>query len=567
MVVLIGLWYAALYAVVRPLAPGPVIDDWLYVHAVQEFARTGRIAFGGFTQAMPVSQVLYGALWAKFFGASYVSLHMAGAVLGMAGTIAFYALARDAGLEPARALTSSALLACNPCYVLLSFSFMTDVAFVAVLLAACWALGRSRRDAEVGGSAWLAAALLVVAFLVRFLAAVAIAGFVAAIATARSREARAIQGPRRIAARTLVPLGVALMLSAAAWAWLTMMHPKPWALRLDEQHFRWLLLVTPLSYFKDGILNPLLYLGAVLSPLGIPAAMRWGWKRALGWSALLFVTATVLIRAYPKLPVMPEFSCCGAWRNALQLPGLSGRFLWTGAWQWPALALSCLGASALIMAAERLHFPQRRGVTALLASALFYLIALIPLWFFNDRYYLPLVPAGALMLALAGPELRSVQKWAVLSLTAVMGLTSLGGLYAYQRGLSRLIAERDALVRAGIPRANIDAGYPLNGADLYRWVNGGMDTMQSEKGIPMITAPEAASRYVLAAAPMTGAEVVRTLIIPGPFGLSSRKIYVLQRPSIRRRAGSPAQAPRTTNPAGRTVRSRSGAIPVPNRSD
>jgi len=40
---------------------------------------------------------------------------------------------------------------------------------------------------------------------------------------------------------------------------------------------------------------------------------------------------------------------------------------------------------------------------------------------------------------------------------------SLGGTYAYQRGMQVILTTRNELEREGVPRSAIDAGYVLNG--------------------------------------------------------------------------------------------------------
>ena len=169
-----------------------------------------------------------------------------------------------------------------------------------------------------------------------------------------------------------------------------------------------------------------------------------------------------------------------------------------------------------------------RASSAVLISAAIYWSAMLPLWFFNDRYFLVLVPAGALILALAPlPESFAV-KTAAFAITMAMGLMSLGGTYSYQRGLAAVMAARDTLEKKGIARAGIDAGYGLNGMDLYRFTNLDQDTRRDEQDIPMITSPKVAN-YTIAAAPFADTEVVGTFSIPGPFGLGSRTMYVLRR--------------------------------------
>ena len=137
------------------------------------------------------------------------------------------------------------------------------------------------------------------------------------------------------------------------------------------------------------------------------------------------------------------------------------------------------------------------------------------------------------MLALTPLRSRSLAIPAALAMTAIMGIASTAGLYDYQRGLGAVIAARDALEREGVPRPQIDAGYSLNGADLYHFADQAeaQDSLEREQGIPMITS-SALDDYTIAAAPITGTEIVRRLDWPGACGSSRRDLYVLRRTNV-----------------------------------
>ncbi|HEV2169738.1 MAG TPA: hypothetical protein VGR40_02260, partial [Candidatus Binatus sp.] len=64
--------------------------------------------------------------------------------------------------------------------------------------------------------------------------------------------------------------------------------------------------------------------------------------------------------------------------------------------------------------------------------------------------------------------------------------------------------------------------------DLYRYPKHGIESMQLEAGIPMITSPKI-NEYTIASGPISGTEVVRRLEWPGPFGLGHRYLYLLKK--------------------------------------
>ena len=51
-------WYVFALWILHPLTDAPVVDSWLYGSAVRRFLRTGEMRFAGYTQAMPIAQVV-----------------------------------------------------------------------------------------------------------------------------------------------------------------------------------------------------------------------------------------------------------------------------------------------------------------------------------------------------------------------------------------------------------------------------------------------------------------------------------------------------------------------------
>ena len=520
-------WYALALALLHPLANGPVADSWIYADAVRWFRATGEIRFPGYTEAMPVAQVIYGAAWGSIFGTSAGSLDLANAFLGIVAALLMYALAMRCGARWWQALAAAGLLVCNPCYLFLSFSFMSEIAFLAALLGSHLAFANAEDERQIP-YLWLSASLAFVAFAVRPFGGAAILGSMGAILIydamppARSR-ASIVQ-----MTSMLTPFVFALFGCALIWIWLTVVRPPPWDLAQSEGHFAYIFDVSLKEYLRMGVLGPLLYLGIVLSPIALLCVASKDTGRVLALGGGIFVTTLILVRTGGQYPSTPEMSCFGGWSNALILRGMSNRFLWQDAWRYVMELLGSIGAAGLIFAANKVVPKLTRASAAVLLTAGIYWAAMIPLWFFNDRYFLVLVPAGALVLALVPLPGKLPAQVAALAMTAAMGLMSLGGTYSYQRGLTALMAARDRLEKSGIKRSAIDAGYELNGLELYRFPRRGEETIREEAGIPMITSAKV-DEYTIAVRPFPGTETVGRIFCLGPFGLRSREMYVLRR--------------------------------------
>ncbi len=529
-------WYGAVWLIVRPLADGPVVDSWIYVRAVHRFIATGQMAFAGFTQAMPVSQVLYGAGWSRLFGAGYASLDLSVAALGAICAFSFYVLVRRCGARHYQALLATGLLAANPCYLFLSFSFMTEVPFLAPFIGSilAFAIADSRRQARWR---WLSAGLATVAFMVRPFGGAAIAGCAGAILLRAAPSIRAGRASCAHLGKQLLPYAAALIACAFAWTWLTVLRPEPYYLALAEHQLEFIFDVRAATYFHAGLLEPLLYLGLVLSPLGIPRLFTRDWRRGTVIAAALFVVAALFVRFDPTASQMPCLSCFGGWTSALVVRPPT-YFEWWGYWQLAAIALGSCGAAGLILAAIRVA-PKMRpaAATVLIASGLYW--AAIPiLWLFNDRYDVVLVPAGCLLLALAPMPRSRWPRVASAAMLAALALFSLAGVYEQQRGLAAIRTALDQLEREDVARGRIDAGYPFNGADLYR-AGDGKEELSFEAGIPMVTSL-AMKEYTIATSPLPGTHIVRRMRWAGFLGIGDRELYVL------RRSDAPTIAPAVT---------------------
>ncbi|HKP53413.1 MAG TPA: glycosyltransferase family 39 protein [Chloroflexia bacterium] len=123
------------------LPPGheyPIIDDPVYAESVRTMLNTGRYIRPEWTQANLVGLTVWGAGWAKLFGFSFSTLTASTLALTLPGLLAFYGIARFVKVTAAGALLGTALLAFNPIFLHLSYSFMTDVPLVSLMLISCF---------------------------------------------------------------------------------------------------------------------------------------------------------------------------------------------------------------------------------------------------------------------------------------------------------------------------------------------------------------------------------------------------------------------------------------------
>lgn len=113
------------------------LDDLTYTRTVEKIVNGPGFQPSEYAQATLVTHAYWGALFATLFGYSFTILTAATMVMSLIGALTFYVLLRRLGFGPLLSGLGTAILALNPYYIILSYSFMTEITFVALLLLAC----------------------------------------------------------------------------------------------------------------------------------------------------------------------------------------------------------------------------------------------------------------------------------------------------------------------------------------------------------------------------------------------------------------------------------------------
>src|SRR5438128_1971105 len=78
----------------------PIIDDWTYAWSVEHFLQTGELRMLEWSAHYPLAQILWGALFSRLFGFSFVVLRLSTLVLAWAGLLTLYGTLRELGTRP-----------------------------------------------------------------------------------------------------------------------------------------------------------------------------------------------------------------------------------------------------------------------------------------------------------------------------------------------------------------------------------------------------------------------------------------------------------------------------------
>ncbi|MGD0138851.1 MAG: glycosyltransferase family 39 protein [Tepidisphaeraceae bacterium] len=461
----------AAFLIVNPFAQMPFDDDWSYAFVVRRLLDTGRIDYNGWSAPVILTHVLWGAMFARVFGYSFVVLRFSTLPFAAGSALFCYLLARRADLRPAAAIFLSLLLCLSPLFLPLAASFMTDVPALCYSLIALYVFVLAAQARSIRAAlAWLAVG--------------AVCGMIGGMGRQTVWVVPLCIIPYLAVLRRSEPRFIA----AAAAAWLLVVVDVAMTLRwFDRQP--WVYLDPPiLQCVRMGLVHPhicftnTLMVGFTVVMFTLPAALAFDvecisrlWRGRKTWQAAV-VAAVVLILSV-AMSLKPQLGM-GPWLyNIVTVKGVIGSLELSG--RRPiALPLAARGfVSALVLATCYLlvtrcvefalmprfslsklrrffSTPETRPVLAIFAIAYFaVLIVRSAQDQVFDRYCLPLIPCLAIPL-LRGRRLAI--GWPLLAVYIAYALAST------HDNLALAAARRAAVERLeshGIPRTEIAAGF------------------------------------------------------------------------------------------------------------
>ena len=128
-ILLISLWLLVI-VFVNPLGNFPLNDDWAYSLNVYNLTEKGIIDFSDWPAMTLISHVLWGAMFCKIFGFSFTILRISNLILSIIGIISIYLISKKISKNSLLAFLLSIIIAFNPIFFSLSYTFMTDTSFL-----------------------------------------------------------------------------------------------------------------------------------------------------------------------------------------------------------------------------------------------------------------------------------------------------------------------------------------------------------------------------------------------------------------------------------------------------
>jgi hypothetical protein len=440
-----------------------------------------------------------------------------------------YLLIREMGGTRRNALIGAAAMGFLPTAFILTFSFMTDLPFLAGLVWASllFVQGLRRRDELL---LWTSVVVGCLAMGVRPVAIALVPAMVAALLFHTGAWGRRL----RILAAPLVggAFGVALLMFGRARllrsADMTFVENSPTnrtAGLLDSVGFLPSLLPLTLVFAVAAA-------GMLILPVALAHLSRENIRKAAPITVLLIAVSGVLQGL--GIGDWTPFTPCEIW-SVTEL-GMAGCLTPSAVHpQFPpwlstglSLAAVTIGSVIVVVASEPVRRHPGGAFLAWVLLALLGISALV--WLFHfDRYALPF---AVVLTALAMATLSSVRTWPVVAGLVVYAAVSVAGTHDHLEYNRALWAAVDSLRSEGVPSGAIDAGYVVNGWLQYTYPQEAHRDADGAISIPMVNTA-ARLPYVVSHRVRPGTATLRTVPYSGwlyPDGV----LYVLSDPSAAR---------------------------------
>ena len=446
--------------VVRPFQDVPFLDDWTYAWSVEWLLQHGELKVLDWSAHLNMFHIIWGALFCIPFGFSFAALRASTFVLSLSCQLALYHLLRDAGVSRRDARIGTAVLAVNPIFFVLSFSFMTDIPFLAAVLWCAVATARALRR-QTNGPFVLALLLACVAIGIRLVGAV----LPVAIALTFALAPGGLRGNRWRSLAALLPLlFLALLLAWASAATHHVAQAQDFA-TTSVVAARLTALSWALPFLPRALITTISFVAVVLGGALLPltaAALR-GRSAPRASVVLGGLTAIFVIGELVGSPAPLAFDRPAIW-SLVELgiaeplvPAFQPNPLPLG---WSAVTTIAAVSSSAIWFAVVTRVRPGPSEEFLVWLLLGYAAAIAVLWFFHDRYALPLFPAAIALFLGANSLARPKLAIAIIAMFGALSLVGMRDHLGYSRALWQAVQELHA---RGAADSEIDGGYVVNG--------------------------------------------------------------------------------------------------------
>jgi hypothetical protein len=508
--------------VLCPLQNVPFVDDWTYAWSVEQLLMAKQLRILDWSTSLNVIHVLWGGLFCLPFGFSFTALRFSTWVASVLTLVGFYRLLRELGVSRQDALLGVALLGFYPVYFVLSFTFMTDIPYLAAMIWSLYVIVRALRTRSDR--------LLVAA---AFFACLAIGIRPVGIVLPGAMLAGLLLGPDRWGTRAH-----RLLLAAAPVAFLGLLLAVRTDLTVYRADLSWIegSPAWRLAHIKFGVgylpewlaVNLALVvgtLGVALAPLALAGVARKNIRAAVAVAAGVGTILLVAVLVREDLPTPLAYG--STW--SLRQLGATEEFLgpaddWSPPPWWGPASTAAATVLFSLALAPLLQRRPRAGAIILAWAAAGYFALMAALWFFYDRYALPLLP---MVVALRLGSRQPLRRRPVVVGVAALAAISILGTRDHLRYSKAVWDAVDWLQQRGVEARDIDGGYVVNGWLQYAHPDQANRAPNGDVLVPSVNGNKAL-RYMLRNRPPTGGRVLHAVAYRR-FLSPSGRVYVWER--------------------------------------
>lgn len=478
--------FMLLLVFINPLRNVAIADDWDYARSARQLLYTGIFRRSEIMTASAFFPAIWGALFAKLFGFSFVTLRLSTLVLALGALIFFYALLGELDFQGARRVLAVLTLLVSPVFVFLAFSFMTDMSFLFAIVGALYFFVRAHHRQDLRwmfiGSLFSGLAFLTrqLGILIPFIVGMMILlDWPASIFPAKP-------GGRVRLRWFLAAVGVPGVVFCLYFAWAKFLGGATWADGARTFGRTWDFWRQPdiAGFLLRRFVEAIVTLGVYILPLwfGLAPALPEGWRQwrqsgwwrkiALGFLAALFAAVVIRLAGrdewFPYLPDqltrhgMRPYLAYIAYTLNIQRPlvvPLSLSVLLTGLGVVAGLIL-CDGMLRRMTGRAAPEFALVYGTTLALAAAT------MTFFSFYEHYLLALMP-GVIILVLDMTRRVHFSPGSATVGFLLVAVCSMALMRDYFSFTELKWNTAEALHRAGVPIEQIDAGFEWDGWHLY----------------------------------------------------------------------------------------------------
>lgn len=527
--------FAIVIVIVDPRGNFPLNDDWNFALATWHFAETGTLMLSRFSAMTLKTQIFWGALWTWLFGESFTVLRASTLFLAAATLLVVDTFLRQLGVKLALRIATLAVFLFNPIFLWSSFTYMTQVPYVFLSVAAMYCVWRGLTGDRLGWM-WIGAAAIAASY---FLRQTGLANGLAPLAVV------ALEYYRRRDRRTLV-LGLPVLLTVVAFGVLYLFTKllEGYPDQIENHFLVWH--QSPVKLMKYVVLVPTIWTIVNLQltflfivPLALPfVAFEFPKSRGVRLAAAAFIAlfAIVVSHLVATISLLPYQTPGNILINfGLGPPTMRDTWIFGLPYPWqlqPAVRVlltvaSVIGAALLLvgiaarvrdsaMTEERQRFAAFAVLHATFATGLLFISGI-----YFDRYALDSMWALTLLLPLFVDWSRIAARIVAGALLIAVAFFSVMGVQEYLRWNRNRWEAFSWLSAHGVTLKQMDGGYEIN-----QYLVGGFHGEQNFRKVGYSVTDD---EYIIALNQVPGYRVIHSIPFTSFLGLRRGAVFAEQR--------------------------------------